>query len=1200
MKKGPDNTNDPHNVARQNEELILQLQTQVFNLERKIQQKESEIKRFKTISKFVPGAFFQFRIDIEGTFFIDYLSKGAENVLGRPLSDLADPTKILGYLHPDDLEGFLSSIDKSKVEMSMWEHQYRVRSENDNSYFWIHGKSLPREKKDGTVIWNGLLLDITKQKKLEQKIIEKKEQFENMVNRIIDGYASHRIILDNTGRAIDYETISVNKSYENLLNINSQDVVGKKASEILPANELKKWLKIFEPVALKGKLKKYTIYSEQNNKYFEGTAFSQKNGFFEVFFVDVSEYKKYEIEIQKKNSFLNAIIDNSPIPKFITDKEGTLISTNNSLLKHLNINKKEVVGIYNLLKDENLAEQGFLPKVRSVFQNKKSVRFIMQWFGNRSGFESLAGSNNPWIDVTMFPLHDENGNLTNIVCQWIDITEQKETNFALQKSEERFRIISDNSPDAIFVTDKEGNYVYVNQEATNLLGYSKKELLQVNVIDVVERFKTDRNILPYANLLSGEKHFFESNLIRKNGTILPVDINSVLLENGNVYASCRDISIRKKFEKELILAKERAEESEKIFHDLFNNLNSGVAIYEVIESGKDFIFKYFNDSAERIDKQNRNDIIGKSIFDLRPNVEEFGLIETFRKVLKTKQPLHYPVKMYNDDVLEGYYENYVFLLPSGELVAVFDDVTERVKFESDLSLAKEKAEESDFRLKLATDSGKLGVWDWNVKENFMVWNHRMFELYGISEKEFTGVDSWVNALHPDDYEKANNEVELALNGSKEFNTTFRIIQPDNTIRHIKADAIVLRDTNSNPISMIGINRDITELITFQSELIKAKEKAEESDRLKSAFLANMSHEIRTPMNGILGFTSLLKEPGLKGDDQKKYLEIIQKSGERLLNTVNDIVEISKIETGIVKITPRIVNIGKHILTLCDFFSLEAQKKGLELLVENNLTEDELFIKTDKNKISSVISNILKNAIKFTEKGSIKIGCRRNEDWLEVCIRDTGIGIPDDRREAIFNRFEQADLKDSRVFEGSGLGLSIAKSYVEMLGGKIWVESEENKGSVFYFTVPYNNALLKENKSVKTRLKHPNMSETKKLKILVAEDDNVSQIHLNIVLKDLAKEILFVETGTEAIETLKNHPDIDIVLMDIKMPEMNGYEATREIRGFNKDVIIIAQTAFALEGDKQKVLDAGCNDYISKPIFKKSLISLIEKYDKTKG
>ena len=321
--------------------------------------------------------------------------------------------------------------------------------------------------------------------------------------------------------------------------------------------------------------------------------------------------------------------------------------------------------------------------------------------------------------------------------------------------------------------------------------------------------------------------------------------------------------------------------------------------------------------------------------------------------------------------------------------------------------------------------------------------------------------------------------------------------------YIKADAIVLSNEENKPFRMIGINKDITELVTFQNELIRAKEKAEESDKLKSAFLANMSHEIRTPMNGILGFTSLLNEPGLTGEEQQKYVQIVQKSGERLLSTVNDIIEISKIETGQVKISLKIVDISKHILTLYDFFSLEAKKKGLVLIIDNNLSDDESLIKTDKNKLSSVISNLLKNAIKFTDKGRIKIGCEKNGDWLEFYIRDTGIGIPENRKEAIFNRFEQADLEDTRVFEGSGLGLSIAKFYVEMLGGKIWVESELNKGSTFYFRIPHNSSIPKENKDGNIL---PKRAGKVKIKILVAEDDIVSKEHINIVLD-------FVEGGS---------------------------------------------------------------------------------------
>lgn len=393
----------------------------------------------------------------------------------------------------------------------------------------------------------------------------------------------------------------------------------------------------------------------------------------------------------------------------------------------------------------------------------------------------------------------------------------------------------------------------------------------------------------------------------------------------------------------------------------------------------------------------------------------------------------------------------------------------------------------------------------------------------------------------------------------------------------------------------GVSFDITKLKETELELIKAKEKAEESDLLKSAFLANMSHEIRTPMNGILGFSQLLKEPGLTGDQQQKYIKIIEKSGARMLNIINEIIDISKIEAGM--ITPEIkeFDLNEQIEYVYNFFNPEAKAKGIELFIKNSLPEKESILLSDREKLNAVLINLVKNAIKYTDKGSIEFGYYVKNNFLEFYVKDTGIGIPKDRQNSIFERFIQADIIDVQARQGAGLGLSISKAYVDMLGGQIWVESEIGLGSTFYFNIPYKvqekRAIAPEMNIIPIRQEN----QVKKLKFLIAEDDETSEMFISIIISTIGKEILKARTGKEAVEICRNNPDIDIILMDIQMPDLSGYEATSQIRHFNKEVIIIAQTAYGLSGDREKSIAAGCNDYISKPVKKDELLSLIQKH-----
>jgi len=378
----------------------------------------------------------------------------------------------------------------------------------------------------------------------------------------------------------------------------------------------------------------------------------------------------------------------------------------------------------------------------------------------------------------------------------------------------------------------------------------------------------------------------------------------------------------------------------------------------------------------------------------------------------------------------------------------------------------------------------------------------------------------------------------------------------------------------------------------------AMEKAEENDRLKSAFLANMSHEIRTPMNGILGFAEILKEPDLSGEEQQECISVIQKSGTRMLSIINDIICISKVEAGQMEIVVSETDINEQVEYIYTFFKPEVEDKGMRLIMKKGMPSQDAIIRTDREKLYAILTNLVKNAIKYSNTGTIEFGYRIvNRDMgrdkaclvstcpdLEFFVKDTGIGIPKDRQQAIFERFVQADVSDKMALQGAGLGLSISKAYVEMLGGNIWMESEPGKGSIFYFTIPFNNK--QEDKEI-TKNDHPVEPKTnriKQLKILIVEDDEASELLLSKAVERFGNAILKVRTGVEAVEVCLNNVDIDLVLLDLKMPDMNGYEAARRIRQFNKDVIIIAQTAFGLLGDKEKAIEAGCNDYISKPIL----------------
>jgi PAS domain S-box-containing protein len=535
----------------------------------------------------------------------------------------------------------------------------------------------------------------------------------------------------------------------------------------------------------------------------------------------------------------------------------------------------------------------------------------------------------------------------------------------------------------------------------------------------------------------------------------------------------------------------------------------------------------------------------------------------------------------NGEIMTGLFSaKIIYVNEEPYMLSSVDDITKRKKSENLLM-------ESEQKSKSIMENSADAIFLTNQQGRYVYINKAVTAMLGYTSEEMIN-KTIADISPPDKIEEYFKFFKQIMNEGKGF-TEIELLKKDGNYISTDLNTVVLPDG-----TVYGSCRDITERKQAESELIKAKEKAEESDRLKSAFLTNMSHEIRTPMNGILGFAELLKRPNLTGEKQQQFLRLIGESGERMLETINNIIDISKIEAGLMSVYISESNINKQIEFLHEFFKPMAESKGLQLSFNNGLPSNEAIIKTDSGKINSILTNLVKNAIKFTDAGSIEFGYKKKGKYLEFFVKDTGIGIPKDRQDAIFERFIQADIEDKRAFQGSGLGLSISKKYVELHDGEIWVESKEGLGSTFYFTIPYN-AISVDKNVIGNAVSEIEEVQIKNLKILIAEDEEVSDLFITEALQEISHKIIHAETGVEAIEACRNNPDLDLILMDIRMPEMDGLEATRQIRLFNTDVIIIAQTAYAFVSDRKNVLEAGCNDYISKPINMTLLLELIKKH-----
>ncbi len=450
-------------------------------------------------------------------------------------------------------------------------------------------------------------------------------------------------------------------------------------------------------------------------------------------------------------------------------------------------------------------------------------------------------------------------------------------------------------------------------------------------------------------------------------------------------------------------------------------------------------------------------------------------------------------------------------------------------------------------------------------------------------------------VHPEDCDGAMNAMYDHLHGKAAvYACEYRMKNAGGNYQWFQdVGKIVYKDEGKMLVA--GIVSEITERKRIEKQLKEAKLQAEMANNYKNQFLANVSHEIRTPISGMVGFASLLRKEDLDVETKKLYIDIIESSSKQLLNLVNDIIDISRIEAGELKMSKapcELHKILKETETLFEQLKHARGKQNLKIRLNLSGKDEALFIVTDPDRLKQILINLIGNALKFTETGGVDFGYELENDRLKFYVSDTGIGMSEDDLKLVFERFKRTEQAHKK-YEGTGLGLAITKGLLDLLGGDISVHSEVGRGSVFTFTIPYEPSKPEQVKSPEEQV-----TDTERLrgkKILIAEDEKINRMYLEIILKDLPIQIFWARNGLEAVEIFSENRDINLVLMDIKMPLMDGEEAMQKILAWKPGTRIVAQTANALSSDREKYMESGFVDHISKPIDKKQLIRIMEKW-----
>lgn len=1031
---------------------------------------------------------------------------------------------------------------------------------------------------------NKKIKELLREEKIQNEILKYNEEY---LNSILQTTFEGFWMVDLSGIIRD-----VNESYLKLTGYTQEEIVGMHISEI-DINDSIEDVKIRINRIIKNKFELFNSkHRKKDGRIFDiemSVTYTEHNGGnFICFGRDTSELKKALDRKKESELKFNEIFSKANIGIAIADNQGNQTDVNNELLKMLGYSYSEFTSKHftDLSNKDDLFEENKL--IEKLLDNRLNNFRIEKRLIKKDGSEI-------WADVSLTVIRDSNGDIQNYIAMMIDINHQKSIENSLRESESRYKKLVETSVDCIYLINENAIIIDTNNTASEFLNKSKSEIIGKPVDLIDPNFPVSAFIDFWEKVPYDKQLIFETTHKLKDGEEIPVEVagKKFKIENKtHYYGLVRDITERKKIETKI-------RESEQKFRTIFEYANIGIATADkngdIIDVNQEFEI-FIGYSKSELLQMNFRDLTHPD--DLKKEVELLNKILT-NKISNYRIEKRYINK--NNEILWGDVSVTVKHDENGEIemfIGMIMNITQHKKNSEQL-----KSRELLFNNVLSSIPDMVSIHDSNLNILFSNWNgfanvpeeERIFHTKCY--KTYRGYDEICPDCRASNVLKTkklhHSEAKLS-NGRWVDLRVIPLFDEDGNCNEFVEwvrDITDLKETEDKILEKnIELENSLNQIKDINLELEEAKGRAEESDRLKSAFLANMSHEIRTPMNGILGFTQLLKMPDLSEEEKNEYISIIEQSSERLITTINDLIDISKIEAGQMNISIEETNINKIIDDLYSFFILQTKKQSLEYNYIKSLSDEDALIKSDNSKLYAILINLIKNALKFTEKGKIEYGYYLRDNFIEFFVKDTGIGIEEEFQNIIFDRFSQADTNLSRNYEGSGLGLAISKAYAEMLGGKIWIKSKVGEGSTFLFSVPY---IPSNNDKKETILPNNNIDiHLDKISVIIAEDDETSYIYLKKTLTNKVKKIIRARTGEEAITLLKENPDINLILMDIKMPKMDGYTATKKIREFNKDIRIIATTAYALHGDEQKAIRSGCNKYISKPINPQQLIKLI--------
>ncbi|MBN2663480.1 MAG: PAS domain S-box protein [Bacteroidales bacterium] len=897
---------------------------------------------------------------------------------------------------------------------------------------------------------------------------------------------------------------------------------------------------------------------------------------------------KINEQIEKNELLFKSIFNNSIDCKIILDKDFNYLNINDLYAKTHQKKLADFVGKnYFEIFPSNLKDDFEQAKISKKIFRKNAFPFV---------FPDQPDLGITYYDIVLTPILDKNRQIQMFILSLNNVTKNiteynhlKNSIIQIEQSENKYKQLTKSITDLFFALDEQLNITFWNNECEKLTKIKSINAIGENITNIFSDIQnTKYNIEKYQQVINTQKDINFSNKININNNLYYYNINVSPFLNGiSVYM--HDITEQKQQEFKIFEAKEAAEKQKNILKMFFENMSQGLYLFQIIhnetDNHRDYKYILINKALEKITGINAKLYLNKTAKTVLPKIDQ-TLLKNLDKAAITNNVISFE---YYSEETQKYFNVLINPHQKDFLSVIYIDITESVNLEKNAISVNKKFKNFETKHKRIINSMFAGYCLLNENSEIIEANEQASNILGFSKDEILNK----NFIENEKFENLS-EIKKQFNISEQKNKTYfetKYKQNNNKI----IDLIIYLEYNPTKEYKYIVNfQDITEKNRNITEIINDKNKAIQNNDFKTNFLINLSHAIKTPLNGIIGFSDFLQQKNLKPEKKSNYIQVIKNSSQQLIKIIDEIIEISKLTSQSVELTETEVCLNDILVEQFSFFDLKAKKNNTPIYIKKELSDIESTIIIDENKLSRIINILLDNAITYTNLGHIEIGYKLNNENIDIYVKDTGIGISEQKKLKIFDPFSKKDA-NTKNDANLGLGLAIAKEYSTLIGSEIKLESTVDIGSTFSFAIPYKPVYLEKEISTKNTKTE---KDKKSFTIVVAEDEEINFLYIETLLEsffDLNCKIISCINGIETVDVCLKESNIDLILMDLKMPDLDGFEATRKIKKLRPQIPIIAQTAFASYDEKQKAFLAGCDDFITKPIKKEALKSMLKKF-----